>query len=130
MPQIKAVQTSIGELYGRDAVYLDHVHMNYPKKELVLKGEINGSLALEAVDDFVPYELIFTEVYYFNMIELDVALHMSEREYTQGSSFDELIDTPLLATIASARGKNLKHYMLKTYDDILEIACRDYKMTI
>ncbi|MBP1175679.1 hypothetical protein JOE49_002931 [Paenibacillus sp. PvR133] len=130
MPQIKAVQTPIGALYGRDAIYLDHVHMNYSKKELVLKGEINGGLAVEATDGFVPYELIFTEVYYFNMIELDVALHLSDREYTQGSSFDELTDTPLLATIASARGKNLKHLMLKTYDDIVEIACGDYKMTI
>ena len=130
MPQIKAVQTPIGALYGRDAIYLDHVHMNYSKKELVLKGEINGGLAAEAADGFVPYELIFTEVYYFNMIELDVALHLSEREYTQGSSFDELTDTPLLATIASARGKNLKHFMLKTYDDIVEIACGDYKMVI
>lgn len=42
MPQIKAVQTPIGVLYGRDAIYLDHVHMNYSKKELILKGEING----------------------------------------------------------------------------------------
>lgn len=70
-----------------------------------MKGEITGSLAPEAVDDFVPYELIFTGVYYFNMIELDVALDMSEQKYAQGSSFDELTDTPILATIASARGK-------------------------
>ncbi len=130
MSQIKAIQTPLGELHGRDAVYLDHVYMNYAKKELVLKGEINGGLAPKAVDDFIPYELIFTEVYYFNMIELDVALGMSEQKYTQGSCFDELIDTPLLATIASARGKDLKHFLLKTYDDIFEIACRDYKMTI
>ncbi|KAF6566910.1 hypothetical protein G9G63_05835 [Paenibacillus sp. EKM202P] len=130
MPHIKAIQTPLGELHGRDAVYLDQVHMNYAKKELVLKGEINGGVASEAVDDFVPYELIFTGIYYFNTIELDVALDMPEQKYTQGSSFDELTDTPLLATIASARGKNLKHFLLKTYDDVLEIACRDYKMII
>ncbi|MGG4220665.1 hypothetical protein ABEW32_20885 [Paenibacillus jamilae] len=130
MSQMIAIQTPFGELHGRDAVYLDHVYMNYAKKELVLKGEINGSLAPEAVDEFVPYELIFTGVYYFNMIELDVALSMSEQKYVQGSSFDELIDTPLMATIASARGKHLKHFLLKTYDDILEIACSDYKMSI
>lgn len=32
--------------------------------------------------------------------------------------------------VMQSRGKKLKHYMLKTYDDIVEIACRDYKMTI
>ncbi|GAV11668.1 hypothetical protein ABN764_24685 [Paenibacillaceae sp. P-4] len=34
MEQIKAIKTEIGEIHGRDAIFLDDIQFNYQKNEV------------------------------------------------------------------------------------------------
>ncbi|RJG25310.1 hypothetical protein [Paenibacillus thiaminolyticus] len=86
MEKIKAIKTKLGEIHGRDAIFLDDIQFNYQKNEVKLIGEINGLLCTESDDDeFIGYELLFKNVYYFNMVELDVSLQMFDNLYDESS---------------------------------------------
>ena len=37
------IETKIGCIYGRDAIYLDEINHNYAKRKLKFVGEINGA---------------------------------------------------------------------------------------
>ena len=131
MEQIKAIKTELGEIYGRDAIYLDDIQFNYPKNEVTLIGEINGLLCTESDDDeFIGYELRFKKVYYFNMIELDVSLEMFDTPYNEGSSFAEISNTKILKDIKKARGLELKQYVIYTYDEVFVIACQEFELSL
>ncbi|WP_374017985.1 hypothetical protein ABU162_28555 [Paenibacillus thiaminolyticus] len=51
MEKIKAIKTELGEIHGRDAIFLDDIQFNYQKNEVTLIGEINGLLCTESDDD-------------------------------------------------------------------------------
>lgn len=131
MEQIKAIKTELGEIYGRDAIYLDDIQFNYPKNEVTLIGEINGQLCTESDDDeFIGYELLFKKVYYFNMVELDVSLEMFDTPYNESSSFAEISNTKILKDIKNARGLELKQYVIYTYDEVFVIACQEFELRL
>jgi len=131
MEIIKAIKTELGEINGRDAIFLDDIQFNYQKNEVKLVGEINGLLCSEANDDgFIGYELLFKKVYYFNMVELDVSLQMFDDLYNESSSFGEILDTKILRDIKNARDLELKQYVIYTYDDVFVIACQEFELRL
>lgn len=131
MEKIKAIKTELGEIYGRDAIFLDDIQFNYQKNEVKLIGEINGLLCSESDDDeFIGYELLFKKVYYFNMVELDVSLQMFDNLYDESSSFGELFNTKILRDIKNARDLELKQYVIYTYDDVFVIACQEFEFRL
>ncbi|MCY9529733.1 MULTISPECIES: hypothetical protein [Paenibacillus] len=131
MEQIKAIKTELGEIHGRDAIFLDDIQFNYQKNEVTLIGEISGGLCTESDDDeFIKYELLFKKVYYFNMVELDVSLQMFDHSYHESSSFVEIGNTKILRDIKNARGLELKQYVIYTYDEVFVIACQDFELRL
>ncbi|WP_289355133.1 hypothetical protein [Paenibacillus sp. S-12] len=131
MEEIKAIKTELGEIHGRDAIFLDDIQFKYQKKEVKLIGEINGLLCTESDDDeFIGYELLFKKVYYFNMVELDVSLQMFDHPYHDSSSFVEIDNTKILKDIKNARGLELKQYVIYTYDDVFVIACQEFELRL
>ncbi|WP_152393111.1 hypothetical protein [Paenibacillus guangzhouensis] len=131
MEKIKAIKTELGEIYGRDAIFLDDIQFNYLKKEVTLIGEINGVLCTDSDDDeFIGYELLFKKVYYFNMVELDVSLEMFDIPYNESSSFVEVFNTKILSDIKNAGNLELKQYVIHTYDDVFVIACQEFEFRL
>ncbi|MDG0876211.1 hypothetical protein L5D93_28885 [Paenibacillus thiaminolyticus] len=131
MEKIKAIKTELGEIHGRDAIFLDDIQFNYLKNEVKLIGEVNGLLCTESDDDeFIGYELLFKKVYYFHMVELDVSLQMFDNLYNESSSFGELYNTKILRDIKNARDLELKQYVIYTYDDVFVIACQEFELRL
>ncbi|WP_435921469.1 hypothetical protein [Paenibacillus sp. DYY-L-2] len=131
MEKIKAIKTELGEIQGRDAIFLDDIQFNYQKNEVRLIGEINGLLCSASNDDgFIGFELLFKKVYYFNMVELDVSMQMFNDPYNENSSFAEIQNTKILKDIKDARGLELKQYIVYTYDDVFVIACQEFELKL
>lgn len=131
MEKIKAIKTELGEIHGRDAIFLDDVQFNYQKNEVRLIGEINGQLCSESNDDgFIGYELLFKKVYYFNMVELDVSMQMFDDLFNEGSSFGEILNTKILEDIKNARDLECKQYVVCTNDDVFVIACQEFELIL
>ncbi|SYX83164.1 hypothetical protein [Paenibacillus alvei] len=131
MEQIKAIKTELGEIHGRDAIFLDDIQFNYQKKEVTLIGEISRGLCTESDDEeFIGYELLFKKVYYFNMVELDVSLQLFDHPYHDSSSFVEISNTKILRGIKNARDLELKQYIIYTYDDVFIIACQEFELRL
>lgn len=131
MKKIKAIKTELGEIHGRDAIFLDDIQFNYQKNEVTLIGEISGGLCTESDDEeFIKYELLFKKVYYFNMVELDVSLQMFDHPYHESGSFVEIGNTKILKDIKNARDLELKQYVIYTYDDVFVIACQEFELLL
>lgn len=131
METIKAIETELGQIHGRDAIFLDDIQFNYQKNEVELIGEINGLLCSASDDDgFIGYELLFKKVYYFNMVELDVSEQMFGDLFNESSSFGEILNSKILRDIKNARGLELKQYVIYTYDDVFVIACQEFELRL
>ena len=125
---IKPIETSLGILKGRDCIYLDKV---YKKDRLYLfEGEINGRLLNNGKDGFIKYKLEFKNVVSMFTCELN----SYDAINTNGVySFEIIENSKYLKTIAANDEldiKLLKHYRLKTYDDVFDIIAKDYVFEI
>ncbi|NIX02165.1 MAG: hypothetical protein GWN13_28775, partial [Phycisphaerae bacterium] len=86
------VETPIGTLKGRDAIYLDS--FEYELHGLLrLTGEVNGKLASKPVDDFLGYTITFSGVLAFKVVELD------SWNFKSASSFDEIVNSDWCKTL-------------------------------
>jgi hypothetical protein len=128
------IETSIGQLNGRDAIFLDDISFDYSKHKVTFKGEFNCSLCSNYLGnkDFILYELIFQNVYDFKMTELDNYIEGDNIETK--SSFGFVEDSPLIKGIIKKVGKRLpmdsKHFILQTYDDVFDIVATDFELKI
>jgi hypothetical protein len=133
--EIEAVITPLGYLYGRDAIYVDKLDYKLGRGHVTLAGEFNGALASESEsDDFVMYTLHFEGVYYFSKVELDLHGDQPPTGKTDiKSDWLEYRQSPLLER-ARQKGKQelkeLRHFILFTYDDVFEIACQHYELQL
>ncbi|MFD1888561.1 hypothetical protein [Paenibacillus wenxiniae] len=133
--EIEAVNTPLGHLYGRDAIYVDKLDYELNHRQVTLTGEFNGGLASESEsDDFVKYTLCFEGVYYFKATELDLhGDHLPTGKTDIKSDWLEYRQSPLLER-AKQKGKRelkeLRHFILFTYDDVFEIACQSYQLEL
>jgi hypothetical protein len=119
----RPIETSIGILKGRDAIYLDTFDFEL-HGVLKLGGEINGNLASSSIDRFIRYSIIFSDVIVFKVIELD------SWDYQFDSSFDEVIDSEWCKTLGGKITPDHKHYQVQTYDYVIEIVASKFNMSI
>lgn len=132
--EFTAVHTPLGLVYGRDAIYVDKLDYHLDQRELIIQGELNGSLCSESTsDDFIPYRLICSGVYFFQTTELDLYDERQLSSLSVRSDWVEYTSSSLLngaSKSAKPALKNLRHFILLTYDDVFEIGCTAYKMEI
>lgn len=125
------IETSVGIIRGRDAIYLDQVFFDKTRQSIELCGEINGRLCSknDADLEWIKYSLTFSGILFFTMTELDFA------EPIAPSSFIEIKDSSVIQQMRKAdSAKKLtsshKHFQLQTYDDVFEIVCRSFELKI
>jgi hypothetical protein len=128
------VQTPLGILSGRDAIYLDHVQCSVNPLKLVLIGSFNGMLASELPQrGFYDYSLTFVNVQAFQTIELDLM------EYDSQSSFDQVLHSQWLSRLQQRDAAHsvpqtiiatCKHYRLWTYDYVFNVICSEYELAV
>lgn len=108
------VQTNIGTISGRNAIYLDEYTHSIKDRCLILHGEITGSLASNAKDEWIPYTLKFIDVVDFLIEDLDVF------GFKAGvSSFDEIL----------SKGKRTG-FLVRTYDHVFQVECGSYELEL
>lgn len=124
----KPIETSLGILKGRDCIYLDKVYKK--DRSYLFEGEINGRLLNNGKDGFIKYKLEFKNVISMFTCELDSYDAINTNSVY---SFEIIEDSNYLKTIAANDEldiKSLKHYRLKTYDDVYDIIAEDYVFEI
>lgn len=132
MTQIyKPIETKAGIISGRDAIFLDEIRVSLYPNTIELSGELNSTLCSKLKDEnaFIKYQLIFEGVLAFSKIELD----FKERE--GASSFDEVENSEWLNSMRENDHSRKvqpdhKHYHLRTYDDVFDIVCGAFEMTL
>lgn len=122
------IETSLGILKGRDCIYLDKVYKN--DRSYLFEGEINGRLLNNGKDSFIKYKLEFKNVVSMFTCELDSYDAINTNSVY---SFEIVEDSKYLKIIAANDEldiKSLKHYRLKTFDDVFDIIAEDYVLEI
>ena len=116
---IEPINTDVGQLNGRDAIYLDKETFNENREELILLGEINGNLCSQLnTGEFIPYEMKFSGITEYSKVELDDWLSLDKPLFHETSSF----------YCVKENGK--RTYVFQTYDDVFEIQCKSYEFKI
>jgi hypothetical protein len=113
--------TPVGILRERDCIYLDSVDFSDGVSTLILRGELNRSLCSAEADaeaPFLSYTIRFDGVLAVRMVELD------SWDWTAESSFDEVIESPWLSQLGGKITRDHRHFVVQTYDDVFDVACR------
>lgn len=121
----KPVETAIGIIKGRDAIYLNG--LDYDGFDLFLRGTIDGNLASNTTERDVFYSIRFHGVLALQVLELDSWFHLdwsSNRE----SSFDEVINSRWQASLGGKVTPEHKHYSFATYDDVIDVVCLRFEL--
>ena len=122
------IETSLGILKGRDCIYLDKVYKK--DRSYLFEGEINGRLLNNGKDGFIKYKLEFKDVISMFTCELDSYDAINTNSVY---SFEIVEDSKYLKIIVANDEldiKSLKHYRLKTYDEVFDIIAEDYVFEI
>lgn len=124
----KPIETSLGILKGRDCIYLDKVYKN--ARSYIFEGEINGRLLNNGKEGFIKYKLEFKNVVSIFTCELNTYDAINANSVY---GFEIVEDSKYLKIIAANDEldiKSLKHYRLKTYDDVFDIIAEEYVLEI
>ena len=132
MQQIfQPIDTEVGVIFGRDAIFLDSVIVGVYPNSLELIGEFNSSLCSKYKDrdEFIKYNLKFSGVLAYMMTELDL------RDFLGKSSFDLVVNSEWINELnkwnSSKKLKSdHKHFMVFTYDDVFDVICQSYELTL
>ena len=121
-----AVETPIGILNGRDAIYLDEVNLREGKNTLCLQGEFNGKLASKVNSaGFIKYRMIFKRMVAMKMVELD---SWDWRKEKSESSFDEDTESYWIKELGGKISSGHRHFCIQTYDQVFDVVCEDYEI--
>lgn len=130
----KAINTPLGELYGRDCIYLNNVNYNYKQRVLILKGFINNYVSDKTLLDakFSKYILTFTDVLALKVLELDSWEEIMDYDDYMNveSSFDEVLNSSWIKKLGGKVTSNYHHYLIQTYDDVFEVVCLNYQFQL
>ena len=122
------IETPLGELRGRDAIYLDEVSIG--EGVLTLRGELNGRLLSQPRESYVGYALTFNGLIAFSMTTLEASAEFG------ASSFDEVLHSGWLRNIRNnvepdvLSCDGLRHFFIRTYDDVFSVICREYELLL
>lgn len=121
----RPVETTIGIMQGRDAIYLDS--FDYDGSTLFLRGSINGNLASNTTERDVFYSISFRGVLALQILELDSWCHMDWSD-NRSSSFDEITNSRWQAALGGKVTPEHRHFSFVTYDEVIDVICNDYKI--
>lgn len=114
---IISVVTEVGELHGRDAIFLDEHYFDAANQNLTLRGSVNSNLCTNAAPgSFIPYEIIFKGVTDFDEIELDTWIELGKPEHSSSSFF------------CVSESESEKKFVFQTYDIVFEMFATSYEM--
>lgn len=116
----QAIETPVGILKSRNALYLDEVKHYFQPPTLLFKGALNSTYSIDK--SFPAYTIEFVQPIFFNCLELD----RYKREKYLSSSFDLVVDSELCKDLLAEHTHN--HYVLATYDYVYEIVATNYSM--
>lgn len=118
------IETEVGIINGRDAIYLESVQHSIHPSQLTIAGKLNTILCSRYVGgkDWIDYKIRFLNVCVYKCYELD--MYGAETEIK--SNFD-YIQNP---NWSFSLPKNYMVYVFSTYDYIYEIACSEYILEI
>jgi hypothetical protein len=122
METTRAIVTQLGEISGRNAIYLDK--FLHDEAGLRLEGEINGSLCqvTEKKNLWLAYRLSFAGALAYDCRELEIC------RWSYFSSFDEVEESAWLRELGlEAR---CRHYVVATYDFVYRIAATGFELEI
>ncbi len=146
--KITPIETEVGFITGRDAIYLKDIIFIHDS-EYCVKGVVLGTNCTKIVIDVeLPFSLTFKGVLLWRAVELDFAERVTNIE--TDSCFDLIEYSEILKNIRSwdvaastgkiDRGydKNGKfsdeiwhqHFVLSTYDTVFEIVAQSYDLVI
>jgi hypothetical protein len=121
--EIKSIKTVLGDLQGRDDLFLQKLDMNlYPieiKCHLRLNNNIKKRLPENTNNSSDVVILKFLDVKIFNVSMLDY----SKLEKFVKSRFDEVINSE---TLKLNKLDLFKHFILSTYDHVIEVIAKDF----
>lgn len=127
MNKMIPIETDIGILWGRDAIFLSNIEFDYNRNLVRLKGDLASRYDKDNCQ--TNYTLEFSGVYIFNMVELDLSFEVLEFDFNE-SSFLEVKDSNLVKTAKKIRKVDLRHFVVQTYDDVFEVVCKDFTMSL
>jgi hypothetical protein len=125
---LQPIETVVGFLSGRDAIFLDEFRYD-TNHELTLRGSFNGVLGSRPLDEEIDYEMTFSDVLAFTVVELESS---RAYEFEETFSFAEVIGSGWLPRLAAGDKFTSKHghYLVQTYDDLIEVVATDVAVRI
>ena len=128
MEVIKPVNTSLGEIYGRDAVSLNSLEF-INETTIKLKGNFNGDLC-DKINQDKNFEIVFQGIISLKVLEID----FDPKPYT--SSFDYIENSTELKKLIKIDKEefinkindSFRHYIFRTYDSCFEIIAKDFNL--
>ena len=134
-PRLRAIETDVGLIRYRDAIFLDALEIDLSRAWLLLRGEINGHNATRAEDDsWIGYELQFSGVLALYVVELESSTiyDLEPVGSSEHASFGEVIGSRWLQALA--RGDKFtpkhRHFLVQTYDDVVEVAATTFALRL
>jgi hypothetical protein len=125
----RPIQTPVGLLVGRDAIFLDTMKFCDDGSGLLLTGEINCKLAsFNPPGQWMGYTLSFFGVSALKMIELDSTYNGQIYESMGKSSFGEIINSHWISSLGGKVTTDDRHFIVATYDYVFEIVCRKFEL--
>lgn len=120
------IETVVGKLTGRNALYLDEVRQTFAPPSLIFKGSLSAPRCsnYQGEERFPAYEALFEDCQYYDCTSLDAY----KREKHLSSSFDIVIDSELLNSLKLSAHYN--HYVLATYDFVYEIVAKNFALNL
>jgi hypothetical protein len=134
MEKATQIETAVGFIEGRDAIYLDKVESNGVDWEFI--GEFNGNLVSNnaAQAEYIPYKLTFKSVQ--NIFSCDIECEpktIVSWEDNDAGVFHIIENSKFLSNMP-IRGyinrNDLKHYWLQTYDIAFHIIAMNYELEL
>jgi hypothetical protein len=142
--KITPIETEVGFIKGRDAIFLQTLNM-VNEATFFITGELIGDLCSKVAKDIeLPFSLTFKGVLLFKMIELDFD------DFKYASCFDLIENSTKLAAMrerdkatgigkmdsgVNAEGKYSddvfhQHFIFRTYDTVFEVVSQHYDFVI
>lgn len=122
--KINSVKTEIGEIWGRDAIYLSDMKM-INEMTFMLTGFITKPSEKN-------YSITFHEVHLFKMIELDFDTipYKSAFDIIENSQkIEEMVKQDLRMSIGKI-DHSYNHYVFRTYDSVFEIIGKNFELKL
>lgn len=118
------IETALGVPRGRGSIYLREIEEALHPRCITFRGNIEGLLDTASV----PFALRFFGLLELHAIELD----FSDAEHP--ASFVEVVGSERVAALRardhSAKVKDHRHFILATYDEVFELICEGYELTL